>query len=173
VLVPSIPPLARHLFPVRGTQTRGQPHPICDPLNEASGAGPEGVVLVAMHHFMRQDALYLVGASRSLDPTNVVQREVDLLVVRVQLTAGRVGDPRHGPQDERDGAGRWRCSRLGGGRLVKQGENALHGARERLTGIDGGEKGPSAIMIEVADFEAEFREREVGHREYTGSLRGI
>jgi len=71
---------------VRGAQVAVEADPIGDALDQAARAGPLGVPLVAVNQLVSQDARDLRGQARGgLDAVDVAEREVDLLVVVVEL----------------------------------------------------------------------------------------
>jgi hypothetical protein len=75
-------------------------------------------------------------------------------MVGIELGARGLGNPIHRPKYERNGAGWRRCSCLRGGRLVEEGEDALHRYCESLAGVDRREKCIRTAMAEVAHLQA-------------------
>lgn len=69
---------------MRWAQIAVQPHPIGDALDQTAGAGLEGVPLVAVDDFVRDDAGNLGCEARGrVDGVDVAEGKVDLFVVVV------------------------------------------------------------------------------------------
>ena len=172
MLVAGIPFLAGHPFPMWWAETGVHPYPVGDALDETPRASPKSIVLEAMHHLMGKNTQYLVRASGSIDPVNIVKGHVDLFVIRVELGPCAVGNAIHGSEDKGNGAGwRRRCS-LRGRRLVEERENILDGYCESLAGVDGGEKRIGTSMIEIAHLKTEFWEGKPWFRGLSWRLHG-
>jgi len=90
--------LARLVTPVRRGEPGLAPEPVGDALDDAAGDGPLAVVLEGVHEFVREDALDLVPDALAVavcaggDALEVREREVELLVVVVEVRTAGVGD---------------------------------------------------------------------------------
>lgn len=114
------------------------PQPVGDALDNAAGHRPSPVVLERVHELVREDALDLVPDARTVavcavgDALEVREREVDLLVVVVEVRAAGVGDAVKGVQVQGDGAdGGRRRGRVG---RVQEAEDVRGGEREDGSG---------------------------------------
>lgn len=161
MLVARVPPVGGLLLPVRRRQVAVEPDPVGDALDQAAGAGAEGVPLQAVDELVGDDAGDFLGGALLARAGDVVEREVDLLVVVVELGARCVGHARHVAEDEGDGAG---GRRRGGGRGrggVEEAEDVAGGGDDGFGGIDRGEGQVGAWVGEISDLEAELGQGEV------------
>lgn len=136
MLVARVPPVGGLLLPVRRRQVAVEPDPVGDALDQAAGAGAEGVPLQAVDELVGDDAGDFLGGALLVRAGDVVEREVDLLVVVVELGARCVGHARHVAEDEGDGAGgrRRRGGRGRGG--VEEAEDVAGGGGYGFGGVD-------------------------------------
>lgn len=70
---------------MRRAEVAAQPHPVRDALDQPTRTTVARVPLVAVHQLVGQDAGDLGGEAGGLDAVDVGEREVDLLVVVVEI----------------------------------------------------------------------------------------
>lgn len=148
-------------LPVRGHVAAAQAHPVGDALDQAALAGTVAVELEAVDELVGDDAVELVGDALGALVVNVPRGEVDLLVVVVEVAAGREGHAVHVAQDQGDGARR--RQRAGRARrvLVQVAQDVVGAAAHALAKVDGREGAQHALALEVADLEAQRGQLEV------------